>query len=128
MAHQAARERVPLAPGVGFSLVQDLLHLNSFAPAGKPLVEVVITSRNDTVSGRRFSYSIEHHKLAITRSCYVGGTGVARYLDPWQCHLFLSTSEKDVREALETTTESYEGIAAGLVKSFVSEAGSQQKQ
>jgi 5'-nucleotidase len=120
-AHQAEREHVPLAPGVGFSLVQDLLRLNSFVDPTTPLVEVVITSRNDTESGRRLSHSIEHHRLAISRSCYIGGTGVARYLDAWRCDLFLSTSEDDVREALETKTASYEGIAAGLVKSFVSE-------
>ncbi len=46
--HQHEHVNVPLKPGVGFPLVQSLLELNKVVD--KPLVDVVLVSRNDTES------------------------------------------------------------------------------
>ena len=115
--HQRERVNEPYAPGVGFTLVQNLLYINTVTP--KPLVEVVIVSRNDTESGERVLTSIRHHRLSITRHAFTGGTPVVRYLDNFQCSLFLSTEPDDVRNALATKTATYDGIAAALVTSIV---------
>jgi 5'-nucleotidase len=83
-------------PGVAFSLVNKLLAFN----ANTPLVEVVILSRNDPVSGMRVFRSAQHYKLPIQRGVFTRGQPPWRYLKPLNANLFLSTNEPDVRSAL----------------------------
>ena len=119
LSHQRQRAKVPLKPGVGFPLVQSLLALN--AVAGKPLVEVVLVSRNSSEAGERVRSSIDHYKLRITRMSFTCGTDVTHYLPAWKCDLFLSTEEKQVRQVL-SGTDPFDGIAAGLVCSTIAES------
>ena len=97
MALQLARLDIPAKPGVAFSLVQKLLAFNAH---DAQLVEVVILSRNDPVSGMRVFRSARHYGLAIERGSFTRGQPPWRYLKPLHANLFLSTHLSDVRAAL----------------------------
>ncbi len=99
MQLQLQRLEQPARPGVAFSLVNKLLAFNAVNPA-KPRVEVVILSRNDPVSGMRVFRSAQHFGLAVQRGVFTRGQPPWRYLRPLAAHLFLSTHEADVRQAL----------------------------
>ena len=96
MRLQLQRVEQPARPGVAFSLVKKLLAFNE----GQPRVEVVILSRNDPVSGLRVFRSAQHYGLAVQRGVFTRGQPPWRYLRPLAAHLFLSTNEADVRQAL----------------------------
>lgn len=111
--HQKASVHEPLKPGVGFRLVQTLLELNNIQ---KNLVEVVLVSRNDSQSSERVRHSISYYKLPITRMSFTDGGDVTRYLKAWNCNLFLTTDEEQVRTVLSIKNcPRFDGIAAGLV-------------
>jgi len=97
MALQLERLEEPARPGVAFSLVKKLLAFNQ---GGRPLVEVVILSRNDPVSGLRVFRSAKHYGLPIERGVFTRGESPWRYLQPLRAQLFLSANEADVRSAL----------------------------
>ncbi len=104
MQLQLARLNEPAKPGVAFSLVKKLLAFNQAAPCGAPpqqLVEVVILSRNDPVSGMRVFRSAQHYGLPIQRGTFTRGQPPWRYLKPLHANLFLSTHLSDVRAALD---------------------------
>ncbi|MFA0661766.1 5'-nucleotidase [Vibrio splendidus] len=55
--HMIENEELPLDEGIGFPLVKALLSLNSYQKEGeKPLVEVVVMSRNTAVLKLGFEY------------------------------------------------------------------------
>ncbi|NBT10337.1 MAG: 5'-nucleotidase [Betaproteobacteria bacterium] len=95
-ALQRQRLEVPAAPGVAFPLVRKLLAFNAL----QPLVEVVILSRNDPVSGLRVFRSAKHYGLPIERGVFTRGRSPWRYLRSIRPHLFLSAHDADVRSAL----------------------------
>ena len=95
-ALQRQRLDIPAPPGVAFSLVRKLLAFNQ----AQPLVEVVIVSRNDPVSGLRVFRSAKHYGLAVERGVFTRGRSPWRYLRSIQPHLFLSAHEDDARSAL----------------------------
>ena len=101
MALQLGRLDIPAKPGVAFSLVKKLLAFNT---SESQLVEVVILSRNDPVSGMRVFRSAQHYGLAIERGSFTRGQAPWRYLKPLHANLFLSTHLSDVREALAAGT------------------------
>jgi 5'-nucleotidase len=98
MKLQLERLDQPAQPGVAFSLVKKLLAFNT--PEAK-LVDVVILSRNDPVSGMRVFRSAKHYELPIERGSFTRGQPPWRYLKPLHANLFLSTHLSDVRAALE---------------------------
>ena len=103
MQLQLERLERPAPPGVAFSLVNKLLAFNeggTGAPGGAPLVQVVILSRNDPVSGMRVFRSCQHYRMPIERGVFTRGESPWRYLRPLDAHLFLSANETDVRSAL----------------------------
>lgn len=97
IALQQERYDVPPPPGAAFSLVKKLLSINSEA---ERLVEVVIVSRNDPVSGLRAFQSCSNYGLDITRGVFTGGRDPYEYLKPFKSTLFLSANDEDVRGAL----------------------------
>ncbi len=105
--YQIDHEDEPLAPGDAFNLVRKLLNINKML--GKPHVEVILLSRNTADTGLRVFNSIEHHKLAINKAAFCGGSSPYRYISAFNSHLFLSTNGSDVRLALEN------GIAAATI-------------
>ena len=119
-SHQRVQMNVPLQLGVGYPLIESLLKLNKVVD--KPLIDVVLVSRNDAESGQRIIRSIEICNLDITRMSFTGGTDVTNYLLPWKCDLFLSTEEDQVKKVLAGTNSNLlDSIAAGLIYNPISE-------
>lgn len=106
--HQIEYEESPLTPGVAFPLVTKLLHLNRLLEA-KPGIEVILLSRNTADTGLRVLNSIRHHHLDISRAAFCGGEQPWRYVQAFQCDLFLSTETEDVQGALQ------QGVAAATL-------------
>ena len=98
MKLQLERLDLPAQPGVAFSLIKKLPAFNT--PEAQ-LVEVVILSRNDPVSGMRVFRSAKHYALPIERGSFTRGQPPWRYLKPLHANLFLSTHLSDVRAALD---------------------------
>lgn len=88
-----------LPAGTGYPLVRGLLRINELAE--KPLVEVVIISRNSAETGLRARESIKALHLPIYRAAFTRGRPVYRYLDAFSCDLFLSAHDADVVGALQ---------------------------
>lgn len=99
-AYQLAHEDAPLLPGTAFYLVKSLLELNN--QASKPIVEVVVMSRNSPETGVRMLNSIEQHDLAITRIALSGGEPLAPYIQAFDIDLFLSMDEQDVQAVIDS--------------------------
>ncbi len=95
---QYSRMNVPAKEGVAFRLVKKLLAFNS---ANAQLVEVVILSKNDPVSGLRIFRSAERAGLKLERGVFTRGRSPYRYLDALKANLFLSANEQDVMGALD---------------------------
>lgn len=106
--YQIEHENETLEPGVAFPLVKKLLVLNDRQP-NKPLVEVVLISRNSADTGLRVFNSVQHYGLDITRAAFTGGESPYRYVRPFNAHLFLSADPRDVGSALEA------GFAAATI-------------
>jgi len=98
IALQFARLDVVAREGVAFPLVKKLLAFNT---AQESLVEVVILSKNDPVSGLRVFNSAALSGLKLERGVFTRGRSPYRYLDALKANLFLSANESDVMSALE---------------------------
>ncbi len=102
MALQRERLDVAANPGVAFALVKKLLRFD--APDALPeqrLIEVVVLSRNDPVSGLRVFRSAQAEGLRIERGVFTRGRAPWKFLEPLSANLFLSANEEDVRAAIE---------------------------
>jgi len=99
-----------IRPGTGFRLVKNLLALNAGDLDRK--VEVIVLSRNNAATSLRITKSIDHYNLDITRSAWIGGETIARYLEPYKVDLFLSAHDSDVKEAINA------GFAAAKIYKF----------
>ncbi|PPD24447.1 MAG: 5'-nucleotidase, partial [Methylomonas sp.] len=97
--YQIDHENEVLQPGFGFQLVKKFLDINKAFPE-KPLVEIILLSRNSADTGLRIFNSINHHGLAITRAAFTSGVSPYGYIPAFGAHLFLSTHSEDVRKAL----------------------------
>jgi len=95
---QYSRINVPAKEGVAFRLVKKLLAFNT---GDAQLVEVVILSKNDPVSGLRIFRSAERAGLKLERGVFTRGRSPYRYLDALKANLFLSANEQDVMGALD---------------------------
>lgn len=105
--YQITHEEDILNPGVGFSLVKNLLDINS--KLDKKLVEVIVMSRNSAETSLRIINSLEHYDLNIGRMVMSGGEDISRYLKAFGVDLFLSCNENDVSNAINA------GFPAGLI-------------
>lgn len=106
--YQIENENKILQPGIAFSLIKSILHLNEIVE-GKRKTEVIIMSRNNADTSLRIFNSIEHYGLDITRTALTSGRSLTQYLKAFEVDLFLSAEEKDVQGAIDA------GVAAGLV-------------
>jgi len=105
--YQVEREEKVLEPGEAFSMVKKLLKFNDLLD--KPIVEVILLSRNTADTGLRIFNSIAAHGLGIKRAAFCGGESPYRYVQAFGCDLFLSLHGEDVKHALE------QGIAAATL-------------
>jgi 5'-nucleotidase len=106
--YQLSRLDEPLAPGVAFPFIRRLLRLNGVYKEQRP-IEVVVLSRSDPASGRRFYRSCKHHGLDITRGAFLSGKSPYPYIRSFNASLFLSANEDDVIGAVKAN------LPAGLV-------------
>lgn len=97
---QLQLERIDQAakPGVAYPLVKKLLGFNQ---GKQQMVEVVILSRNDPVSGLRVFRSAKSVGLSIERGVFTRGRPPYHYLKSLQANLFLSANADDVRATLD---------------------------
>jgi 5'-nucleotidase len=112
-AYMLEREDEPLADGTGMHLVKALLALNKFkAPdESRPLVEVVVMSRNSPETGIRVFNNIRSRQLRISRHAFTGGESVVPYLDAFDVDLFLTTNVRDAQRVIDAGT-----CAAAILK------------
>ena len=106
--YQIDHEDDVLAPGDAFPMAKKLLNINELL-GGEPRVEIILLSRNSADTGLRVFNSINHYGLKITRAAFCGGASPYRYIEAFNCHLFLSTDAGDVCQALER------GVAAATL-------------
>lgn len=90
-----------LSPGTGFPLVRALTRLNEHAE-GPPLVDVRVMSKNSPETGVRISNSARHLELGVTRFVFTGGEPLADYADALSLDLYLSTTERDVQQLIDS--------------------------
>lgn len=100
---QREKENEELKPGTAYHLVQALLNLNKLSTTNR-LVEVIILSSNSPETGVRILNSIKSLSLDITRSAFTGGEKISGYIDAFSVDLFLSKSEIDVQEVIDSKT------------------------
>lgn len=105
---QLERLDKPFEHGVAFPFIRRLLRLNTIYQREQP-IEVIVLSRNDPDSGRRFFRSCRHYGLDITRGAFLTGKTPFEYIPAFNASLFLSANEKDVRAAVKA------GYPAGLI-------------
>lgn len=106
-AYMREKENEPLRPGTAFPLVRKLLALNS--DPLKPLVNVVILSRNSPDAGVRILKSVQHYNLDIRQAVFSQGSDRFRYVSAIGAQLFLSGNASDVNKAINN------GIAAATI-------------
>lgn len=97
-----------LPPGVAFPFIRRLLQLNDLSP-DSPLVEVIVLSRNDPVTGLRVMRSVERYGLPISRAVFTQGRAPYQYIGALEMSLFLSANRPDVDAAVRA------GFPAGQV-------------
>jgi 5'-nucleotidase len=106
-ALQRDREREPLKPGAAFEVTRRLLALNDIG--SKPVVEVILLSKNSPDLSLRAFHSFEYYRLSIQHGSFISGRSLAPFAMAWNVDLFLSNDGKDVREAAAV------GIAAATL-------------
>ena len=95
---QLKRERVPIKKGTGFEVIERLLRLN--IEGEKPLVEVILLSRNSPDLSLRAFNSIQAYGLAIKTGSFTSGRPIGPYVTEWAIDLFLSNEDTDVQAAV----------------------------
>ncbi len=105
--YQLDNEDVLLEPGTAYPLIKNLLDLNKYSE--KPLVEVIVMSKNSPDTGVRMLNSIQEHKLDITRIALSGGEPLYPYIKAYDIDLFLSKEEEDVQAVID------EGVSAAAL-------------
>jgi len=96
--HQQENEDVALEKGVGFTLVEKLLAINS----KENPIDIILLSRNSADTGLRIFNSIEHYGLKIERAAFTRGEPTHALLDAFEADLFLSSHYEDVQKALKS--------------------------
>ena len=103
--YQILNEEKILNPGNAFGLVKKILEINNLYKS-KDRVEVILLSRNSADTGLRVFNSIEAHSLDISRAVFCGGESPHKYVKDFNIDLFLSSSNEDVRMAIESNVAS----------------------
>lgn len=116
--YQYDHENELLKPGTAFYLVKSLLELNK--QASKPIVEVVVMSRNSPETGLRVMNSIKAHGLDINRLAFTGGESLYGYIAGYDVDLFLSKDPEDVQKVIDSGSS-----AAALIYAPPSEFNSE---
>ena len=96
---QKENKDVLLDKGLAYPFVRRFLNINTIFPE-KP-VEVVLLSRNSVETGLRVFNSIKSYGLDISRAAFTSGRSPFEYIPAYNISLFLSTNDKDVKNAID---------------------------
>ncbi|MGB6118591.1 MAG: 5'-nucleotidase [Mesorhizobium sp.] len=96
---QRERERDLIPKGPGFEVVSRLLNLNEGGE--KPVVEVIILSKNSPDLSLRAFNSIREYGLNIKTGSFTSGRSLAPFVNAWDIDLFLSNDVDDVKAATD---------------------------
>lgn len=107
--YQLDNETTPLEKGTAYRLVENLLKINNYFSKEEKQVEVIILSKNNAATSLRITNAISSYELPIERSGWTSGEDLSKYLKAFKVDLFLSASENDVMNAIES------GIAAAKI-------------
>ncbi|MCZ8250914.1 MAG: 5'-nucleotidase [Hylemonella sp.] len=119
-AYMLEHENDALKDGTGMPLVRALLALNKYRKDGdKPLVEVVVMSRNSPETGVCVFNNIRARSLTISRHAFTGGESVVPYLEAFDVDLFLTTNIRDAQRVIDGGN-----CAAAIVKAPPSDLSS----
>ena len=88
------------APGIAFPMVKKLLSFNDTENEER-LVDIIVLSRNDPITGLRVFRAIQENNLNIQRGCFTRGVPSLPYLTAFNADLFLSAHSHDVKQALK---------------------------
>ncbi|MBI9063711.1 MAG: 5'-nucleotidase [Marinilabiliaceae bacterium] len=99
--YQVEHEDIQLEKGTAFHLIKSLLKLNE-TRRDRKLIEVVIMSRNSPDTGLRILNSIKYYNLPISRSAFTSSVSLANYVDAFDVDLFLSKSESDIQDVIDS--------------------------
>jgi len=99
--YQIEHENTPLEKGTAYHLIESLLKINT-STENQQLIEVVVMSKNSPDTGLRILNSISHYRLPITRSVFTSGKSLSNYIDSFEVDLFLSKSESDIQEVIDS--------------------------
>jgi len=111
-AYQLEHLEKPFERGVAYPFIKRLLRLNTIYPKEQP-IEIVVLSKNDPETGRRFFRSCQHYEMDITRGAFVTGKSPHPYITSFNASLFLSSNKQDVDLAVQ------KNLPAGLVRPTV---------
>lgn len=106
--YQIENKNVAPNPGAAYPFIKRLLHINKLFADEKP-IEVVVLSKNHPDAGQRVMNSMSKYDLDITRGSFLSGKLPYPYMKSFNAVLYLSTDEKEVREAVD------KGFPAGHV-------------
>lgn len=98
----------PLKKGVAFPFIRRFLNINKHFYEERP-VEVVLLSRNSSITGKRVFRSINHYGMDISRAAFLEGKSPYTYIPAFNSSLFLSSNEEDISKAIDY------GYPAGMV-------------
>ena len=107
--YQLENEDSHLEKGTGFRLIENLLKINNSFIEDEKQVEVIILSKNNASISLRITNAINKYELEIDRSGWTSGRDISSYLKAFKVDLFLSASDDDVINAIES------GIAAAKI-------------
>lgn len=97
--YQLDNENEILSQGSAFPVIKRLLALNEHSK--KPLVEVILMSKNSPDLSLRAFNSIEKYALPIKLGSFTSGRSLAPFVDAWEIDLFLSNDPEDVTAAVK---------------------------
>lgn len=119
MQEQEQRLGTAVATGIAFAMVQKLLAFNT---GDERLVDVIVISRNDPITGLRVFRTISEHGLDIRRGCFTRGSASLPYLTAFKAHLFLSAEADDVRAALANGLAAAQVLGSGSTEATADDA------
>jgi len=97
--YQLDNEDEALPKGSAFPVIERLLALNDTGP--KPVVEVILMSKNSPDLSLRAFNSIENYQLPIKLGSFTSGRSLAPFVNAWGIDLFLSNDPDDVAAAVK---------------------------
>ena len=98
--YQEKNRKKLLEKGTAFYLVETLLNLNKHLD--DPIFDVIVMSKNSPRTGIRVIDSIANYGLDIRTTAFTEGESLLDYISAFGIDLFLSQSEEDVQQIIDS--------------------------